>query len=245
MNNMDTDQELMSRLGEGDQVALASLYKRYNSVLYSVARRIMGESASAEEVLQDTFFQLWQKAAQFDSAFGSLIGWLLTIVRRRAISRVRRGHDRFYSEPLGDNVMGRHHAGSTVLEQQIARELVRAALAGLPKVQLEAITLAYFDGMTCEEITSHTQAPLGTIKGRLRSALKAMKGTLDNPRRARLPMAARRTVTLEDILITKQLFSRSSRPRNLQQEADSLRALARVATSAPEQLIDSFLRIGN
>src|ERR1700680_2998672 len=100
MNNMDTDQELMSRLGEGDQVALASLYKRYNSVLYSVARRIMGESASAEEVLQDTFFQLWQKAAQFDSARGSLIGWLLTIGRGRAISRVRRKDDRFYSEPL-------------------------------------------------------------------------------------------------------------------------------------------------
>ena len=240
---MDTDQELMRRLGEGDQIALASLYERYNSVLYSVARRIMGESASAEEVLQDTFFQLWQKAAQFDSARGSLIGWLLTMVRHRAISRVRRKDDRFYSEPLGDNLAGRHNAGSTILEQQIARELVCAAMAGLPKVQLEAITLAYFDGLTCEEIAVRTQAPVGTIKGRLRSALKAMKGTLDNPRRGRLPIAARRTITLEDILITEQLFSRTCRPRSLQEEADSLRILARVVTAAPEQLIDSFLRL--
>lgn len=176
---MDTDQELMSRLGEGDQFALASLYERYNSILYSVARRIMGESASAEEVLQDTFFQLWQKASQFDSARGSLIGWLLTIVRHRAISRVRKKDDRFYSRPLGDNLVGRHNGASTVLEQQIARELVSAALAGLPKVQLEAITLAYFGGMTCEEIAVRTRAPLGTIKGRLRCALKTMKGTLD------------------------------------------------------------------
>jgi len=232
------------RLVKGDESALESLYERYNSRLYSAARRITGESGSAEEVLQDTFFQLWRSAHQFDSARGSLIGWLLTIVRHRAISRLRRKDDWFDTTPPSNIFESLSSIGPTVLEQQIARELVSAALAGLSKAQQETIMLAYFDGMTCEEIAVRTNAPLGTIKSRLRSALKTMKGTLNNPQRPSLPASnAQRTTTLEDVLITKQLLSRVCRERSSQQQMDSLHTLAKVFTASPERLIDSFLQI--
>jgi hypothetical protein len=127
----------------------------------------------------------------------------------------------------------------SVLDRNIARQLVSVALAGLPEAQLDAITQAYFDGWTCEEIAAHTKTPVGTVKTRLRSGLKTMKRVLSQPafhaslKRAELP------ATLESILITDQLFSRACRPRAAQQETDALRALARA--SSAEELIDCFL----
>src|ERR1700677_3354779 len=89
MASSEADDVLIGRLRTGDEDALQVLYERYKSVLYSVAHRILGDSATAEEVLQDTFFHLWRIAKEFDSARGSLIGWLLVIIRHRAISRLR------------------------------------------------------------------------------------------------------------------------------------------------------------
>ncbi len=238
---MDSEDELIGRLAKGDQAALQSIYERYNSLLYSVAHRITGESGGAEEVLQDTFFQLWTSADRFDPTRGSLIGWLLTIVRHRAISRGRKKGGRFYSEPLCDTVNGSGGVGPNILEQQIARELLSIAFAELSKAQHEAIMLAYFDGMTCEEIAVCTQVPLGTIKSRLRSALKTMRLALNSPRRPVLAEVEKIAATLEDILITEQLLSRPCRERSSRHQTDCLGVLAGVLTASPAKLIDSFL----
>jgi RNA polymerase sigma factor (sigma-70 family) len=240
---MLSDEELMAHLVRRDQTALESLYDRHSKLLYSTALRITGDSGSAEELLQDTFFLLWQKASQFDEARGSLIGWLLAITRHRAISRIRQRSGRFRCESLCEETIPPQNAGPSILEQQIARELVSAALAGLPQEQLKAVTLAYFDGLTCEEIAVRTEAPLGTTKSRLRSALKTMKKALSNSNLTNSPGPASVAATLESILITEQLHSRSCRERRAEQEAESLRTLARVIAASPQDLVDAFLKI--
>lgn len=243
-NDVLSDELLVDRLLHGDQTALESLYDRHGSLLYSVAVRITGDSGSAEELLQDTFFQLWLKSSQFDTARGSLIGWLLTMTRHRAISRIRRERGRTSRESSGDDAaMLAVDLGPTALESQIARQLVSAALASLPESQREAITLAYFDGLTCEEIAAHTSIPVGTIKTRLRTALKSMKKTLADPKSPTSQQPAHASATLESILITEQLHSRTLKERSSQVEAESLRALAQVAANSPDQLLDFFLKM--
>jgi RNA polymerase sigma factor (sigma-70 family) len=239
--DMSTDAELVGRLVGGDQSALESLYDRHRWLLYSVALRITGDSGTAEELLQDTFFQLWQKASQFDTARGSLIGWLLAMTRHRAIDRIRGNGNRFYAEPFCEENTLFH--GPTILTQQIAHELVSVALAGLPKLQREAITLAYFDGLTCEEIATRTRTPLGTVKSRLQIARKKMKHSLSDPRPTASLEPACRGGTLRSVLITKQLSSRICRRRTSQQEANCLLTLMQSAATSPAQLIDCFLEI--
>jgi RNA polymerase sigma factor (sigma-70 family) len=233
----------MGEVLRGDHAALESLYERYGGLLYSVALRITGDSGTAEELLQDTFFQLWRKASKFDEAKGSLIGWLLTITRHRALSRIRQKGGRFCCESLCEATLLSQNVGPTVLERQIARELVGAALTGLPAAQLEAITLAYFNGLTCEEIASRTNAPLGTVKTRLRAALKTMKKTLSDPDLAPPSGSEPYPLTLEDILITEQLLSRRRKQRRLDKEAECLHRLADALAVSPENLIDTFLKI--
>jgi RNA polymerase sigma factor (sigma-70 family) len=242
--SMTDDELLIARLVDGDQSALEVLYERHGRLLYSLALRITGDAGSAEELLQDTFLQLWQKASQFDTARGSLIGWLLTITRRRAISRIRSKKFRFLSESLSeDAVVFPENVGPTALEQQIARQLVAAALAGLPDAQREAITLAYFDGMTSEEIAVHTGTPLGTAKSRLRSALKTMKKSLSDPNVPRTLESGREPVTLKTILITDQLRSRVCKQRSPESEAECLRILAQAVAASPQNLVDALLEM--
>jgi RNA polymerase sigma factor (sigma-70 family) len=243
-NDFLSDEVLVDRMVKGDQSALESLYDRHGSLLYSVALRITGDTGSAEELLQDTFFQLWRKSSQFDTARGSLVGWLLTMTRYRAISRIRRERGRTSCESHGEDAeILAEDAAPTTLELQIARQLVSAALAGLPECQREAITLAYFDGLTCEEISAQTSTPVGTVKSRLRSALKGMKTTLADTKPPTTGVLAQTPVTLETILITEQLRLRAYRKRDPQVQADSLRALAQVASSSPHQLLDFFLKM--
>jgi len=240
-----SDATLMSQLVNGDPLALEALYARHRRSLYSLALRITGDPQGAEEILQDAFFRLWRKSSQFDSTRGSLVGWLLTITRHRAICRIRTQKELPKCESFSDDAVAppQKVGSSSSLEQHIARELVAVALVGLPEVQQNAITLAYFDGLTGEEIALCTNTPVGTVKSRLRTALKTMQRTLSNPRVSQLPGRSLSPVPLETVVITDQLFSRVCRQRNSQQETDSLHALAQVVAASPEKLIDSFLRM--
>jgi RNA polymerase sigma-70 factor, ECF subfamily len=176
-----TNEVLMGCLATGDASALESLYDRHGRLLYSLALRITSDSQVAEEVLQDTFLQLWYQSSRFDPGRGSLIAWLVTITRNLAISHVRRQrrHDRFRDQDISSIP---YDSGSTVLEQHSARQLVLSALSALPETQQVLITLAYFDGLTCTELSVRTNTPLGTVKTRLRCALKSMKKVLSDQR---------------------------------------------------------------
>jgi RNA polymerase sigma-70 factor (ECF subfamily) len=172
------DYELIGRVGGGDETALAILYDRYAGIVYSLAIRVLNDVGAAEEVLQDIFHQLWRTASNFDRERGTLAGWLLVMARSRAVDRLRRrqkGKEKALQENLVPCALDLE---SSVAREELVRK-VKAVLAALPGPQRQALELAYFEGLTHSEIAARTREPLGTIKTRLRSALQALRKTLN------------------------------------------------------------------
>ncbi len=166
------DFDLIRRVVARDEGALATLYDRYAGLVYSVAKRVLGDAGTAEEVLQDIFHQLWRHAARFDSARGSLSGWLLVTARNRAIDRLRR-RDPGASESIESVPFPFALEADVSRNQLVAR--VKTAMAALPEAQRQTLELAYFEGMTQSEIAERTGEPLGTVKTRMRTALQSLK----------------------------------------------------------------------
>lgn len=243
MNDSDSarDAALVNLLKNGNASALDSLHSLHYKKLYSTALRITGSHEDAQEAVQDTFFQLWQKCSQFDSSRGSLIGWLLTIIRHRAIERIR-GRQPLQTAHNGyeeTNSITVSH--STALDHAIARQLVRVAATNLTEAQRTAITLAYFEGLTLGEIAKRTQTPVGTVKQRVSCGMRAMKQSLTRPIEPGATRQANFPSLLEDIVTTEQLQRRPCRKRDPQQEVDSLRALSDLAVDSADHLIDFFI----
>jgi RNA polymerase sigma-70 factor (ECF subfamily) len=174
-----SDGALIERVIGGEESALAALYDRYSGMLHSMLVRILRDTQTAEEILQDVFFHLWNSAAKFDSARGSLPGWLLVSARNRAISRLRRRIPSEGDELQENAVALPFNLESSVAQQQLLGK-VRGALANLPEGQRQALELAYFEGMTHSEIAARTGEPLGTVKTRLRSAVETLKKALQS-----------------------------------------------------------------
>ncbi|HXR26742.1 MAG TPA: sigma-70 family RNA polymerase sigma factor [Candidatus Baltobacteraceae bacterium] len=175
-----TDEELMQRVAGADAGALDLLYERHRAMAYALAVRITGDAALSEEVLQEAFLGIWRNASRYAAARASARTWILSIVHHRAIDAVRR---RRPASELPD-----HEApppASLVVPdtwEAVAGRLDRAAILGalstLPDVQREAIELAYFGGFTQQEIAARTDAPLGTVKSRVRLGLLALRRSL-------------------------------------------------------------------
>jgi RNA polymerase sigma-70 factor (ECF subfamily) len=173
----ETDEDLIRRILSGDELALGLLYDRYGGRVYSVANYILQDAGAAEEVLQDIFYQLWRSAANFDSARGSLAGWLLVMARNRSIDRLRRRSPAAVEEAAASLHPSALDVESFTVKNEMA-ERVRAALQALPEAQREAMELAYFQGLTQSEIAKRTGDPLGTVKTRLRTALALLRAEL-------------------------------------------------------------------
>ena len=173
-----TDVALIRRVVAGDETALAILYDRYSGVVFSAVRRILDDVGGAEEILQDIFYQLWRTAPSFDSARGSLAGWLLVAARNRAIDRLRR-RNRAATEEIAENLLMLPVNLESQLSQNEMISKVKSILGSLPQAQREALELAYFQGMTHSEIAERTGEPLGTIKTRLRAALGELRRVLN------------------------------------------------------------------
>jgi len=175
--------ELFRRLQRGDRDALARLYDQLSKPLYSLAFRITGDTTEAQDVVHDSFLQLWRKSAEFDPERGTVFSWAATLVRNRAIDRVRlrrrreellaaHAADTVAPQPLtvgdsADNLWGREKATA-----------VRAALGALAPDQRAAIELAYFGGLTQQEISAKLNEPLGTVKARIRRGLLRLRDAL-------------------------------------------------------------------
>jgi RNA polymerase sigma-70 factor (ECF subfamily) len=145
---------------------------------YALALRITTETGLAEDVVQDSFLGVWRNAARYAEAKGSVRGWLLAIVRHRAIDAMRRQRT---GVALGDDVDDAMPAALTLpdiwpeVAGRLDAEQVRRALTSLPPAQREVIEMAYFDGLTQREIADRTRAPLGTVKSRMRLGLVSMR----------------------------------------------------------------------
>jgi RNA polymerase sigma-70 factor (ECF subfamily) len=171
----------VERAATGDADALACLYDGTVSLVYGLALRILRDSGGAEEITEDVYMQVWRQAARYDPARGSVVRWLLTVTRSRAIDCLRAGAaQRERSAPLDeaadvlDTAPGPEHAA----REGERRRLVRAALARLSAEQREAVELAYFRGMSHSEIAAHVGAPLGTVKTRIRLGMDRLRASL-------------------------------------------------------------------
>jgi RNA polymerase sigma-70 factor, ECF subfamily len=155
---------------------MAHVYDRYSSIVYSVALRVLGDTGNAEDVMQEVFLALWRNPNAYQAARGTLAAWLAVIARNRAIDQVRRRRD---TQDVDEVPLAVHHnlENEAVRGELIGR--VRLSLETMPAEQRSALELAYFKGMTHTEIAASTQLPLGTVKTRIRSALQALRKTLE------------------------------------------------------------------
>jgi len=178
------DGRLLARISAGDRQALGELYDRFSRPLYGTALRIVREPAEAQDVVHDAFITLWEKSSGFDPSRGNAFSWMVTLVRNRAIDRVRMRRRRTEllaeSAPsdLGmDGSSGAASASDVAASGDEARA-VREAVATLPAEQKRAVELAFFGGLTQEEIARKLQEPLGTVKARIRRGLLKLRDSL-------------------------------------------------------------------
>ena len=177
----EADRAVLVRLADGELDALGDLYDRYKTMAYSIAYRITNDATLAEDVVQEAFLGAWRNAARYVEGRGSVKTWLLAIVHHRAIDAVRR---RRPTTELPDVELPPPDALRLPdVWAEVAAGLdaatVQDALATLSDVQREAIELAYFNGLTQQEIADRTSTPLGTVKSRMRLGLLAMRRHLE------------------------------------------------------------------
>jgi RNA polymerase sigma-70 factor (ECF subfamily) len=173
------DVAVVGRLAAGDADALALLYDRYAKLLYSLALRILEDSAEAEEIVQDVFSQAWAQASRYDAARAPVVAWLLMMARSRAIDRRRARH----AVPVtGDGALSEVRDAKPAPEAQVLAaddvRRLRRALEELPLAQRLAIELAYYGGMTQSEIAAKLEQPIGTVKTRIRLGLRRLREAL-------------------------------------------------------------------
>src|SRR5277367_5899219 len=177
------DVALLRRIGARDRDAFAEFYDKYSTLLFSIASKILNDAAEAEDVLQETFMQIWEKAGNFDPRLGHPVGWAVTLVRNRAIDRIRASRRRnLLTEEAGVEFAAAadspESANETVSGHEKAK-LIHSAMVELPAEQRRAIELAFFSGLTQNEISESLHEPLGTIKARIRRGLLKLRDQLE------------------------------------------------------------------
>ncbi len=170
---------MLEAIACGDERAFAATYDRYSAILFGLLLRILHDRQEAEDVLQEVFLQIWQRAASFDAQRGRAFTWLVTLTRSRAIDRLRANGSRERAaqaavveavEPVVDAEEDAERAerGATI----------RTALAAIPEEQRRALLLAYFEGLSQTEIAARLGQPLGTVKTRMRSGMTRLRELL-------------------------------------------------------------------
>jgi len=176
------DEELMPLIGEKDAEAFEVLYDRHGGVAYSLAYRIVGDRAAAEDVTQEAFISIWRSGARFDPTRGSVRSWMLSVVRNRAIDALRSKAGKAPKLTLDDEAILEQRPAEELTEEEAIRHEtageVRGALGRLPGEQSKVLELAYFGGFSQSEIARMLGVPLGTVKGRMRLGLEKIRGDL-------------------------------------------------------------------
>ncbi len=174
------DAALLQAITAGQSAALAALYDRYGRLVYSLAMNVLSEPAAAEEVTQDVFVQVWDKASRYDGQLGKVSSWLIGIARNRSIDGLRRrnarpeGHQMLWEDGLSTD----DPPVESQVETAERKGRIRQAMARLPQEQRDALALAFFYGYTHQEIAAARGEPLGTVKTRIRLAMQKLRQEL-------------------------------------------------------------------
>ena len=175
------DEEVMHLVQRGDPRAFELLYDRHGGAAFSLAYRMVGRQAQAEDVVQEAFLSIWRSRLRYDQTRGSVRNWILGIVHNRAIDGLRRNsvHERRRAtlEVVEERFEARERTEVEVARREEARN-VRGALETLPAEQRRALELAYFGGFTHTQIAEMLHEPVGTVKGRMRLGLEKMRRQL-------------------------------------------------------------------
>jgi RNA polymerase sigma-70 factor (ECF subfamily) len=178
-----TDEQLMAQVQARNEASLATLYQRHTAILRTVIARVVHNDADVDDLLQEVFLELWNRAQTYDETKGKVLGWLITLARRRAIDRVRRrqayarAEERLRLQTEADPQTSHHHVEEDANASDRAVILQRM-FATLPEAQREALRLAYYEGLSQREIAAKTGVPLGTIKTRLELGVRKIRTAL-------------------------------------------------------------------
>jgi RNA polymerase sigma-70 factor, ECF subfamily len=178
------DEDLMQLVRDGEARAFEVVFDRHAAASFSLAYRMCGRRAVAEDVVQEAFLSLWRSGARYDRSRGSVRSWVLAVVHNRAIDALRRGVVRD-KQNLDDEEAAERVAASECTESEVVRRdearNVRGALEELPSDQRQVIELAYFGGFTHIQIAEMLELPVGTVKGRMRLGLSKLRLALGDP----------------------------------------------------------------
>jgi RNA polymerase sigma-70 factor (ECF subfamily) len=175
------DEELMQLVRRGTAEAFEVIYERHSTAAFSLAYRMCGSRAAAEDVVQEAFLSMWRSGSRYDRARGSVRTWVLGIVHNRAIDSLRRSSVHAKRRASDEGLEERFAARERTDVEAVRREeagVVRTALDDLPPEQCKVIELAYFGGFTHTEIAEMLEAPVGTVKGRMRLGMEKMRAAL-------------------------------------------------------------------
>jgi RNA polymerase sigma-70 factor (ECF subfamily) len=171
---------LLTLVGRGDQVAFESVYDQVAAPVFGLIRRVLRDSAQAEEVAQEALLEVWRTAARFDPARGAALAWVMTIAHRRAVDRVRSATAAAERETMAATAAPGIPVDEVAeaVESSLEAERVRRCLDGLSELQRQSITLAYYSGYTYPQVASTLKVALGTVKTRIRDGLKRLRDCL-------------------------------------------------------------------
>lgn len=176
------DAELIDLVAQQREEALGELYDRYHRLVFSIALRVIGNRALAEEIMLDVFTRVWQKAHTYCTDKAQVNTWLTRLARNKAIDVLRQEEARPFRHTVGwANISEMPTDGQTpetATHIALRRQQVRSAIKELPPEQQEALALAFFQGYTHREIAALLEQPLGTIKTRIRSGMQTLRGVL-------------------------------------------------------------------
>ena len=172
-----SDEQLMARIQARDDQAVAILYRRHTPLLRTVIGHILNNNCDVDDQLQEVFLELWRQAANYDEAKGKVLGWIVTLARRRAIDKLRkkqtyfRAQERLREQPEP----APHHGADQEAAATDTAKIFTRVIATLPPAQREALDFAFYRGLSHREIAAQTGIPLGTIKTRLELALRKVR----------------------------------------------------------------------
>jgi RNA polymerase sigma-70 factor (ECF subfamily) len=173
----NSDQQLVSRIASGDSAAFAEFYDRHAPGVLGLLLRLLGQRADADDVLQETFLQVWRRAPQYDAGRATPVGWLVLIARSRAVDHLRQR--RPTNVAAAESICATLTDPADGLERQEVARCMRAALQRLPEEQRSAIGLAFFAGLTHEQVAQRLGVPLGTAKTRIRLGIQRLRTLLE------------------------------------------------------------------
>ena len=169
------DEQIVDLLAAGDPRAMEMLYDRYGRLAYALAYRVVNDAGAAEDVVQESFLSVWRQSHRFDAGRGGLRTWVCAIVHHRAVDRLRGRQSRSRLDVSFDSAPALSVPdGWQQVADGLTRDAVLDALEKLPREQRETVELAYYGGLSQTEISQRMDAPLGTVKGRMRLALRRL-----------------------------------------------------------------------